>query len=195
MDCANLPCVSERYQFTKTKFARPISKFRSPLISVPFYLSVSGAASAAAGTTATSPPNEKDESPPSSALLRPKDSSGKAAAAAAAGIPAQATTAAQARAVGGGGAHGAKKKPSKESEPVGNACQGENSYHNNNEEELDERSVEERHKLAPDGDDFKLVFISSDSSKESGKWSDRPSLTDECSFAFFSVQLPFLARV
>ena len=150
---------------------------------------MSGAAAAAAAGAATSPPQEKDESPSPSSALRPKDSSGKAAAAAA-GIPAQAATAAQARAVGGG-AHGAKKKPSKESEPVGNACQGENSYHNNNEEELDERSVEERHKLAPDGDDFKLVFISSDSSKESGKWSDRPSLTDECSFAFFFGTVTF----
>ena len=135
---------------------------------------------------ATSPPKQKDESP--SSALRPKDSSGKAAAAAAAGIPAQAATAAQASAVG---ASGAKKKPSKESEPVGNTSRGDGGEDNNNIEE-DEAPMEDRHKLVPDGNDFKLVFISSDSSKESGKWSSDSQIPNI--FTFVSLQLPFLAR-
>ena len=102
----------------------------------------------------------------------------------------QAATAAQAttRAVSGG-AHGAKKKkPSKESEPVGNAScqQGQGEGENNNNED-EEGNVEDRHKLVPDGNDFKLVFISSDSSKESGKCSDRHrewSLTSAVSLSF-----------
>ena len=161
------------------RHARHVKLLPPSLISLPFYLLVSGAAAAGTTGSATSPPNEKDESPP---LRGPKDSSGKAAAAA--GIPAQAAaaTAAPGRPVG---AHGAKKKPSKESEPVGNTCQRQREKNNNEgEEEDDERPVEDRHKLVPEGNDFKLVFISSDSSKESGKCSDEVGWTSAVSLSF-----------
>ncbi len=75
-------------------------------------------------------------------------------------IPAQATTQLPAAA-----AATKKKKISHEEEKEARRSHGED-----NGVEDDDLPMEERlQKLVPDGDDFKLVFISSDSSKESGE--------------------------
>ena len=80
---------------------------------------------------------------------------------------------------------------------MGNTCQQRRRNDNNEDGEDEERPhVEEErlHKLVQsDGSDFKLVFISSDSSKESGKCSGEgiSRREDECSFTFIFGTVTF----